>query len=98
MVKRKIFDKYVGMVEEALEISKEEIFTKTRKRENVEARDLLFYLCSMRNMRGNFILARCRENGLELDDSQVSRGKNKIEGLKDSDADWKELVNKLVND
>ena len=98
MIKRKIFEKYVSMVESALEISKEEIFTKTRKRENVEAMDLLFYLCSQRNMRGNFILARCKENGLELDDSQVSRGKNKIEELRDSDPDWKELVNKLVND
>jgi len=98
MIKRKIFEKYVGMVEHALEISKEEIFTKTRKRENVEARDLLFYLCSRRNMRGNFILARCKENGLELDDSQVSRGKNKIEGLRHSDPDWKELINKLIND
>jgi len=98
MIKRKIFEKYVGMVEDALEISKEEIFTKTRKRENVEARDLLFYLCARRNMRGNFILARCKENGLDLDDSQVSRGKNKIEELRISDPDWKELVNKLVND
>ncbi len=47
-MKRKIFDKYVGVVEDVLEISKDDIFTKTRKRENVEARDLLFYLCSQR--------------------------------------------------
>ena len=41
-MKRKIFDEYVGVVEDVLEISKDDIFTKTRKRENVEARDLLF--------------------------------------------------------
>ena len=65
-MKRKIFDQYVEIVENALEITKNDIFTKTRKRENVEARDLLFYLCSQRNMRGNFILNRCKENGLDL--------------------------------
>ena len=97
-MKRKIFDKYIDLVGDVLEISKEDIFTKTRKRENVEARDLLFYLCSQRNMRGNFILERCKENGLDLDDSQISRGKSKIEDLIKSDPDWKELVNNLVND
>ena len=97
-MKRKIFDKYIDLVGDVLEISKEDIFTKTRKRENVEARDLLFYLCSQRNMRGNFILERCKENGLDLDDSQISRGKAKIEDLIKSDPDWKELVNNLVND
>ena len=93
---KKIFDKYVGVVENALEISKDDIFTKTRKRENVEARDLLFYLCSRRNMRGNFILDRCRDYGLHLDDSQITRGKAKVEELINTDPDWKQLIKTLV--
>ena len=97
-MKRKIFDQYVEIVENALEITKNDIFTKTRKRENVEARDLLFYLCSQRNMRGNFILDRCKENGLELDDSQITRGKAKMEELISSDPDWKQLINGIIND
>ncbi len=97
-MKRKIFDEYVEIVENALEITKDDIFTKTRKRENVEARDLLFYLCSQRNMRGNFILDRCKENGLELDDSQITRGKAKMEELISSDPDWKQLINGIIND
>ena len=80
------------------EITKNDIFTKTRKRENVEARDLLFYLCSQRNMRGNFILSRCKENGLDLDDSQITRGKAKIEELISSDPDWKQLIKGILND
>ena len=95
-MKRKIFDKYVEVVEDALEISKDDIFTKTRKRENVEARDLLFYLCSQRNMRGNFILDRCREYGLDLDDSQITRGKAKMEELINSDPDWLSLIHILT--
>jgi|TARA_R100000541_G_scaffold6448_1_gene13988 chromosomal replication initiation ATPase DnaA len=97
-MKRKIFDQYVEIVENALEITKNDIFTKTRKRENVEARDLLFYLCSQRNMRGNFILNRCKENGLDLDDSQITRGKAKIEELISSDPDWKQLIKGILND
>ena len=97
-MKRKIFDQYVEIVENALEITKNDIFTKTRKRENVEARDLLFYLCSQRNMRGNFILNRCKENGLDLDDSQITRGKAKIEVLMSSDPDWKQLIKGILND
>ena len=96
-MKRKIFDQYVEIVENALEITKNDIFTKTRKRENVEARDLLFYLCSQRNMRGNFILNRCKENGLDLDDSQITRGKAKIEELISSDPDWKQLIKGILN-
>jgi len=91
-------DLYVEIVENALEITKNDIFTKTRKRENVEARDLLFYLCSQRNMRGNFILNRCKENGLDLDDSQITRGKAKIEELISSDPDWKQLIKGILND
>ena len=97
-MKRKIFDQYVEIVENALEITKNDIFTKTRKRENVEARDLLFYLCAQRNMRGNFILNRCKENGLDLDDSQITRGKAKIEELISSDPDWKQLIKGILND
>ncbi len=97
-MKRKIFNQYVEIVENALEITKDDIFTKTRKRENVEARDLLFYLCSQRNMRGNFILNRCKENGLDLDDSQITRGKAKIEELISSDPDWKQLIKGILND
>jgi len=49
-------------------------------------------------MRGNFILDRCKENGLELDDSQITRGKAKMEELISSDPDWKQLINGIIND
>ena len=58
--------------------------------------DLLFYLCSRRNMRGNFILDRCRDYGLHLDDSQITRGKAKVEELINTDPDWKQLIKTLV--
>ena len=47
---------------------------------------------------GNFILERCKENGLELDDSQITRGKAKVEELINTDPDWKQLINKIIND
>ncbi len=40
-MKRKVFDKYVGVVEDVLEISKDDIFTKTRKREKVRWEHIL---------------------------------------------------------
>jgi len=49
-------------------------------------------------MRGNFILNRCKENGLDLDDSQITRGKAKIEELISSDPDWKQLIKGILND
>ena len=47
-MKQEIFNKYVKKVCQLFDLTNEEVFTKSKMRERVDARHLLYYLCSKR--------------------------------------------------
>mgnify|MGYP003117420175 CR=1 FL=1 len=90
---RKIqFNNNLEIVENSLGITKDVMFEKTKNRDVVEARDLLYYLCTIQKMRANTILKFCQELGFEADLSQISRGKAKVKHKISTDEIWKELI------
>ena len=49
-MKKIIFEQYIAAICNLYNISKEQLFEKTKTKEIVNARYLLYYLCSKRNM------------------------------------------------
>ena len=54
-MKREIFNQYLERVIEQFRMSKENLLSKTKKREIVDARYLLYYLCYRRPMTISYI-------------------------------------------
>ena len=50
-MKKDIFDIYATTIAKKFHLSLDEMFTKTRRRDIVDARQLLYYLCMERPMR-----------------------------------------------
>ena len=50
-MKQDVFNQYVDRVTDLYQIKKFELFSKSKKRELVDARHLLYYLCAKRPMK-----------------------------------------------
>ena len=62
-------------------ITLDEMFDKTRKRECVDARQMLYYLCMERPIRISYIQRFMAEHGHQLYHSTIIHGYKKSEGL-----------------
>lgn len=54
-MKKKIFDKYAHAIAEQFHLTLDEMFDKSRRRDLVDARQLLFYLCLERPIRVSYV-------------------------------------------
>ena len=97
-MKEKIFKKYVDEVCELYGIDQETLFTKTKRRDCVDARYLLYYLCSKRPMRLVYIQEYMGQNGYHIPHSSIHHGiaqvKKKIEN---NDKDYIDTVRTMQN-
>ena len=82
-----IFSEYVSQVSEAYSLSPNELFIKNRRRDIVDARQLLYFLCSKAPMRIRYIQQYMKENGYEVGHSTIIHGIKRVE----------ERVNALVS-
>ena len=91
-MKNDIFNQYVDRIVELFEISKEELFSKSKRRDIVDARYLLYYLCHKRPMTLSYIQKFMNANGYEIKHSSVIHGINTtIEKVK-NDSDYSHVV------
>jgi len=94
-MKREIFNQYVDRIINLFMISKEDFFTKTKKRSCVDARHLLYYMCYHRNMRVRYIQDYMEENGYVITHSFVLHGIGKMKKEIENDVDYKPILSKL---
>ena len=71
------------------------MFSKTRKREIVEARQMLYFLARERPIRLSYIKRFMEENGLPVDHSTIMHGYKKAKNYVDSDPDYKYVVDTI---
>jgi chromosomal replication initiation ATPase DnaA len=86
-MKHDVFNQYVERVADLFGINKDDIFSKSKKRELVDARHLVYYLCAKRPMQITYIQKYMNEAGYEIKHSSIIHGisavKQKIAGDKD---------------
>ena len=91
-MKSDIFYQYVDRITELFRITKEELFSKSKRRDLVDARYLLYYLCYKRPMSLSYIQKYMAENNYYISHSSVIYGINIIiERVKD-DNDYMQVV------
>ena len=94
-MKHDVFNQYVERVADLFELNKEEIFSKSKKREFVDARQLIYYLCSKRPMRLTYIQKYMNENGYVIQHSSIIHGIASVKEKIKLDKDYASVVKEV---
>ena len=96
-MKKNIFDAYALAIAKQFHLTLDQMFTKTKRREIVDARQMLYYLCMERPIRISYIQRFMEEAGLSVCHSTIIHGYKKAKELIDKDKDFKEVVLSLIH-
>jgi hypothetical protein len=94
-MKREIFNQYLNKVLELFGIVEYDLFKVSKCRETVDARQLLYYLCHIRQIDNKYIQKYLQENGFNIYTSNISRGISNVKERIKKDKDYVIVVNRL---
>lgn len=94
-MKQDIFNQYVERVSSLFGISREEIFSKSKKKTSVDARHLIYYLCFKRPMQITYIQKFMAENGYNIEHSTVIYGVASVDKKISEDRDYVNVVKEI---
>jgi chromosomal replication initiation ATPase DnaA len=94
-MKQEIFKQYVEIVSERFGISEDDVFTKTKRMECVDARHMLYYLCSKRQMRIKTIQDYMAQRGYHISHSSIIYGINQMDEKVKADRDYLSVINSI---
>lgn len=94
-MKHDVFDSYVDLIVKKFRTTKEELFQKNKRRDLVDARQLLYYLCLRRNISVRYIQEYMKENGYSVPHSTIIHGINQAKFRMDQDYDYEPIVKSL---
>ena len=91
-MKHDVFNQYVERVADLFSIKKEAIFSKSKKRELVDARHLVYYLCAKRPMQITYIQKYMNEAGYDIKHSSIIHGIAAVQQKMADDKDYVSIV------
>ena len=94
-MKHDVFNQYVEKISDLFGISKDELFSKSKKRELVDARHLVYYLCSKRPMQITYIQKYMNEAGYDIKHSSIIHGISAVEQKIAKDKDYVSVVKEV---
>jgi chromosomal replication initiation ATPase DnaA len=94
-MKQDVFNQYADKIVGMFDITKEELFSKSKKREIVDARHLLYYLCYKRPMTISYIQKYMSTNGYDIQHSSIIHGINSVSLRVRDDADYMQIAKEL---
>ena len=94
-MKREIFEKYAKAVAKAFHLEMDSMFEKSKRRNQVDARQILYLLCMERPIRLTFIKSYLEDHGYDVPMSSILHGYERAMKLVDNDPDYKHLVDKI---
>ena len=94
-MKKEIFDKYATAIAEQFHLTLDEMFDKSRRRDLVDARQLLFYLCLERPIRVSYVQKFMEDNGCKIAHSTIIHGYKQAKALIDEDKDYYDMIEKI---
>ena len=98
IMKKKLFDQYVKAVATQFHFTVEEMFVQSKRRDIVDARQILYYLCMERPIRISYICRFLKEYNYDVGHSTIIHGYKEAKKLVESDPDYKDFINKTTQD
>ncbi len=96
-MKGKIFNYYASQIAETFNIKESELFEKSKRREVVDARHMLYYACSKRPMRVVYIQNYMKEKGYDIGHSSILHGIEMAAKRNHEDRDYSRFVNSILD-
>ncbi len=94
-MKQNVFNQYVERIAKLFNISKEDIFTKSKKSELVDARHLLYYMCYNRQIKITSIEDYMALSGYTIKHSSIIHGIKAVEDKIKEDKDYVVAIKEL---
>jgi chromosomal replication initiation ATPase DnaA len=94
-MKTEIFNEYTEKLLNVFDITRDEMFSKSKRRDLVDARQTLYYACSKRPMRVVYIQKYMKESGYDVGHTTILHGIKEIEKRVKSDKDYADLLKQL---
>lgn len=94
-MKQDIFNQYVNKVVSLFSIKKEDLFSKSKKRDIVDARHLVYYLCAKRPMSISYIQKYMKENGYIIHHPSIVRGIVRVDEKMKDDGDYVSIIKEI---
>lgn len=94
-MKEDVFNQYVERVLDLFSLTREEFFSKSKKRNIVDARQLVYYLCSNRPIQVTYIQKFMCKNGYDVVHSVVIHGIKAMELRVKEDKDYQDIIKEL---
>lgn len=95
-MKVSIFNQYAEEVCRVFNVSKKGLFTKSKKRDVVDARHMLYYLCYNRPMRLVRIQEYMADNGYLISHNSIIHGINVVKDRLAHDRDYVRTLEKIA--
>jgi chromosomal replication initiation ATPase DnaA len=96
-MKKDVFNQYVDAIVSKFDIEREELFTATKRREIVDARQMLYYLCSIRPMTIGYIQRYMTANGYNPQHPPIINGIKRVKSKIETDRDYQSVINSIQN-
>jgi len=96
-MKEEVFNQYADKVSKLFGITKEQLFSKDKSREIVDARQLLVYLCYKRQMKLVIIENFMQNNGYKTSHHTIAHGIKIINKKISEDRDYQTIISNIEN-
>lgn len=96
-MKKNVFDYFVKEVCKQFLINQEDLMTKSKRRDIVDARHLLYYLCFHRPMQIRYIQEYMGGYGYEVGHSTIIHGIDVVSDKFEEDEDYQKSIAEINN-
>jgi chromosomal replication initiation ATPase DnaA len=97
-MKKNIFDQYATAIAKQFHLSLDQMFSPTKRRDIVDARQMLYYLCMERPIRISYIRRFMEDQGCAVQHSTIMHGYKRATEMIQEDPDYKQVVKEITNE
>jgi len=94
-MKKQVFNHYVDVISREFGVSKKLIFTKSKRRDIVDARHMLYYVCRKNDFEISYIVNYMVQGGYDITHSSIIHGIGIMSEKIDSNEQVKQLAESI---
>jgi len=95
-MKKQIFNDYAEAVAQQFHLTLDEMFTTSKRRDIVDARQVLYYLCIERQIKVSYIKRFLEPYNFKVEYSTISHGFKRAKALIEEDSDVKDMILRIL--
>jgi chromosomal replication initiation ATPase DnaA len=94
-MKKQIFNHFIKSITKLFDITEGEMFAHSKKRSIVDARQLLYFLCALRDMRYSTIQEYLKERDVDVSHTTIIHGVKQMQLRMNEDRDIASIISTI---